>query len=117
MSNLFYKGENILIRWSLVDKYNAPIAFSGLTDLIIVVKDKQGTSVTFSKIAGTVTAVSGGPSNQFEFEITEAMSAAFGSGKLIARFTYKIPSGDYESNVLVDIAEEGITSEFITLQE
>lgn len=115
MRNIFYKGENILVRWSVVDKFNAPIAFSELIDLIIVVTDMTGNSYSFSKLEGTI--VSGIESNQYQFEITEVMTEDLAPGKLVGRFTYKIPSADHASNMLIDIIEEGVNSDFITLQE
>jgi len=119
MRNIFYKGENILVRWSVVDKFSAPIAYTELTDVIVKVTDRQGNSKTFSKIpsGSNGTIIEGVESNQFQFEITEAMTNEFSSGKLIGRFTYKIPSADHASGLLTDIIEEGVTSEFITLQE
>jgi hypothetical protein len=115
MRAIFYKGENILVRWSVVDKTNAPIPFSQVTNVIVKVSDKQGKNLTFSKATNTI--VPGVESNQYQFELTESMTNAFAPGRLTARFTYNIPSGDYESNQLVDIIEEGITSDFITLQQ
>lgn len=115
MRNTYYKGENILVRWSLVDKFSAPVNFSELTDIIVKVTDRQGTSHTFSKVGGTI--VEGINPNQFQFEITESMTNQFSSGKLIGRFTYKIPSADHASNLLTDILEEGVNTDFITLQE
>lgn len=115
MRNLFYKGENILVRWSVVDKYSNPVNFSELSDIIIKITDLQGNSQLFSKLGGTI--VQGVATNQFQFEITEAMTSQFSSGKLIGRFTYKIPSADHASNLLTDIIEEGVNTDFITLQE
>lgn len=115
MRAIFYKGENILVRWSVVDKTNAPIPFSQITNVTVKVSDKQGNTKTFSKTAGNI--VQGVESNQYQFELTEAMTNSFAPGRLTARFTYNIPSGDYASNQLVDIIEEGITSDFITLQQ
>lgn len=115
MRAIYYKGENILVRWSLVDKTQAPIPFSQITNVTVKVSDKQGKSLTFSKSANTI--VQGLETNQYQFELTEAMTAMFSPGKLTARFTYIIPSGDYASNQLVDIIEEGITSDFISLQQ
>lgn len=119
MRNIFYKGENILVRWSVVDKQDNPIAFSTLNDVIVKVIDRQGNSQTFSKVASgnNGTIVQGATSNQYQFELTESMTAGFSSGKLSAKFTYKIPSVDHASLQMVDIIEEGINSEFITLQE
>lgn len=115
MRAIFYKGENILVRWSVVDKTNAPIPFSQITNVTVKVSDKQGKNLTFSKSSNTI--VQGDLANQYQFELTETMTSSFAPGKLTARFTYQIPSGDYASNQLVDIIEEGITSEFITLQQ
>jgi hypothetical protein len=115
MRAIYYKGENILVRWSVVDKTNAPIPFAQISNVTVVVTDKQGNLRTFSKTGGTI--VQGLTANEYQFELTEAMTTAFSPGKLSARFTYIIPSGDYASNQLVDIIEEGITSDFITLQQ
>lgn len=115
MRAIFYKGENILVRWSVVDKTNTPIPFSQITNVTVKVSDKQGNTRTFTKTGGTI--VQGSVSNEYQFELTESMTSGFAPGRLTARFTYNIPSGDYASNQLVDIIEEGITSDFITLQQ
>lgn len=115
MRNTFYKGENILVRWSVVDKFSVPVNFTEMTDIIVKVTDRQGNSQTFSKVGGTI--VQGVNPNQFQFEITEAMTNIFSAGKLTGRFTYKIPSADHASNLLTDIIEEGVNTDFITLQE
>lgn len=105
------------MQWSIVDKYDTPVLFSSLYDLIIVVKDKQGNFQSFSKLLGTVVAANGGATNEYEFELSEAMTLAYESGKLSGRFTYKIPSAAHAGGILIDIIEEGISNEFITLQE
>jgi hypothetical protein len=117
MRNIFFKGENILVRWAILDKFDAAIPFDDLTDVIVLVSDQQGRVQQFSKLTGSVAGVSGQP-NAFEFEITEGMTALFSAGQLKARFTYKLPSSFYASGTLIDIIEEGAqNNDFITLQE
>lgn len=115
MRNIFFKGENILVRWSVVDKYNDPILFADLSEVIVKVTDVAGNQQEFKKTTGGV--VAGVETNQYQFEITEAMSSAFAAGKLRARFTYRLPSAEHISLELTDIIEEGVNNEFITLQE
>lgn len=119
MRNTFYKGENILVRWSVMDKFNQPINYTDLMNVTVKVTDRQGNSVTFSKIpaTGNSSITAGVQANEYEFELTEAMTSAFSGGKLVSRFTYKIPSADHAAGYLIDIIEEGVNSEFITLQE
>lgn len=114
MRAIYYKGENILVRWSVTDKENNPIPFSQITNVTVKVSDSQGMTRTFSKQGNTI--VQGQDTNQYQFELTESMTNGFSAGKLTARFTYVIPSGDYASNALTDIIEEGVTNDFITLQ-
>lgn len=112
MRNLYTRGENILIRWNTVDKLNEPILFSAFNDILIDVTDSQGNSQGFTKLGGTV--IQGVETNQLQFEITEAMTTAFVPGRLVARFTYKLPSADHASLEMVDIIQE---NDFITLAE
>ena len=114
MQNNFYKGENILVKWSVVDKTGAPVLFTNMSEVTVVVTDSANKSQTFTKTGGSVTV--GDTTNQIKFEITEAMTTAFVPGRLKARFTYKIANGSYASGYLTDIVEEGVNSEFITLQ-
>ena len=114
MQNNFFKGENILVEWSVIDKTGTPILFTSLDDAIVVITDRSNKTQTFSKLGGQITE--GANPNEIKFEITEAMTNAFKEGKLKARFTYKVSNGSFASGQLVDIIEEGVNSEFITLQ-
>jgi hypothetical protein len=115
MNNIFFQGENILVRVSVVDKTQQPVPYEDLTDIIVKVTDTQGNSQTFSKLGASIVPIVG-TINQYEFELTEGMTQIF-SGKLSAQFTYILPSSAYASGRLIDIVQEGVSNDFITLQD
>jgi hypothetical protein len=112
MKNTFYKGENILVKFTPVDKTKTPIPWASITALTVVIIDQANKSQSFSKAGGSITEASG----VLSLEITAAMTAAFKAGKLTARFTYTVTDAAYASGSYVDIIDEGITDVFINLQ-
>lgn len=112
MKNTFYRGENILVKFTPVDKTRTPIPWANITALTVVITDQANKSQSFSKADGSITEASG----VLSLEITAVMTAAYRPGKLMARFTYTVTDAAYASGAYVDIIDEGISDVFINLQ-